>query len=136
MEIITCAPKLTPTSGRRPNFNKSRTPAARFLPVDLENPNLILTSPLTRDPGADPSEVRGIPSYHYSTLTPDALKDGPPLRATTLIGYSNYLISQSNTSYVTSKIWPVVKLDLDYTAAYWNSTGYAFFEILRVRIDC
>ncbi|KAF9562600.1 glucoamylase G2 [Agrocybe pediades] len=55
-------------------------------------------------------------------------RDGPPLRATALVGYANHLIAQSSTSYVTSKIWPVVKLDLDYTAAYWNATGFDLWE--------
>jgi glucoamylase len=51
-------------------------------------------------------------------------RDGPPLRATALIGYSNWLIKNGNTSYVQQKVWPVIKLDLDYTASNWNYTGY------------
>ncbi|KAF9454874.1 carbohydrate-binding module family 20 protein [Macrolepiota fuliginosa MF-IS2] len=55
-------------------------------------------------------------------------RDGPALRATALIQYANWLISNGNTSYVTSKVWPVVKLDLDYTANYWNQSGFDLWE--------
>lgn len=55
-------------------------------------------------------------------------RDGPPLRATALIGYSNWLLENSNSSYVQQKVWPVIKLDLDYTAQYWNYTGFDLWE--------
>ncbi|KAF5315001.1 hypothetical protein D9619_007127 [Psilocybe cf. subviscida] len=55
-------------------------------------------------------------------------RDGPALRATALITYANWLISNSNTSFVTSKIWPVVKLDLDYTATFWNQSTFDLWE--------
>jgi hypothetical protein len=50
-------------------------------------------------------------------------RDGPALRATALITYANWLIRNSNTTYVTSTVWPVIKLDLDYVNQYWNQTG-------------
>lgn len=48
--------------------------------------------------------------------------DGPALRSTALITYANYLLEQGEDSYVSDTIWPIVKLDLDYTAASWNQT--------------
>ncbi|RXW25358.1 hypothetical protein EST38_g507 [Candolleomyces aberdarensis] len=55
-------------------------------------------------------------------------RDGPPLRATALISYANWLINSGNTSYVQQKVWPVIKLDLDYTASNWNFTGFDLWE--------
>ncbi|KAF8644676.1 hypothetical protein AX16_008336 [Volvariella volvacea WC 439] len=55
-------------------------------------------------------------------------RDGPPLRATTFITYANWLLEHSNSSYVVNMLWPVIKLDLDYTAQYWNYTGFDLWE--------
>ncbi|KAF8895604.1 glycoside hydrolase family 15 protein [Infundibulicybe gibba] len=54
--------------------------------------------------------------------------DGPALRATALIAYANWLLSHSNASYVISTLWPLIKLDLDYTKNYWNQTGFDLWE--------
>lgn len=54
------------------------------------------------------------------------ITDGPALRATTLITYANWLVKNGNTSYVTSTLWPIIKLDLDYVSSNWNNTGYVF----------
>jgi len=54
--------------------------------------------------------------------------DGPALRATALMSYADWLIANSNTSFVTSNIWPVLKLDLDYTANAWNQSGFDLWE--------
>ena len=54
--------------------------------------------------------------------------DGPALRATALMSYADWLIADSNISFVDSKIWPVVKLDLDYTANSWNQTTFDLWE--------
>ncbi|CAE6450706.1 unnamed protein product [Rhizoctonia solani] len=53
-------------------------------------------------------------------------RDGPALRATTMITYANSL--GASDSYVTGTIWPMLKLDLDYVAQYWNSTGFDLWE--------
>ena len=42
--------------------------------------------------------------------------------------YADWLIANSNISFVNSNIWPVVKLDLDYTMNTWNQTGYDLWE--------
>ncbi|KAG5735158.1 Glucoamylase, partial [Termitomyces sp. T112] len=55
-------------------------------------------------------------------------KDGPALRSIALITYANWLLEQSNTTHVTQKIWPIVKLDLDYVSTRWNSSGYDLWE--------
>lgn len=55
-------------------------------------------------------------------------RDGPALRATTLITYSNWLLSESNTSFVTNTLWPVVKLDLDYIMNQWNRSTFDLWE--------
>jgi glucoamylase len=59
------------------------------------------------------------------------LADGPALRANALITWANYLIAHSNTSYVTSSLWPVIKLDLDYVATNWNQTTQVPILCLR-----
>ncbi|CAE6530762.1 unnamed protein product [Rhizoctonia solani] len=53
-------------------------------------------------------------------------RDGPALRATTIITYANSL--GTSDSYVTGTLWPLLKLDLDYVAQYWNSTGFDLWE--------
>ena len=54
--------------------------------------------------------------------------DGPALRSTALMSYADWLIANSNTSFVTSSMWPVLQLDLDYTANSWNQTGFDLWE--------
>lgn len=56
------------------------------------------------------------------------LIDGPALRATALMSYAEWLIADSNTTFVNSNIWPVLELDLNYTANYWNQTGFDLWE--------
>ncbi|SJL07773.1 related to Glucoamylase [Armillaria ostoyae] len=51
-------------------------------------------------------------------------RDGPALRSTALITYANWLIANGNTSYVSSTLWPVIKLDLGYVVSFWNQTGW------------
>jgi len=55
-------------------------------------------------------------------------RDGPALRAIALMLYADWLIANSNISFVNSNIWPVVKLDLDYTMNTWNQSGYDLWE--------
>lgn len=55
-------------------------------------------------------------------------RDSPALRSTTLISYANYLLKNSNTSYVTSTLWPIIKLDLDYVTNNWNKTTFDLWE--------
>ncbi|KAJ3809548.1 glycoside hydrolase family 15 protein [Lentinula aff. lateritia] len=54
-------------------------------------------------------------------------RDGPGLRATTLIAYANWLLDNSNTSHVNT-LWPTIQLDLDYVADNWNKTGFDLWE--------
>ncbi|KIM43275.1 carbohydrate-binding module family 20 protein [Hebeloma cylindrosporum] len=61
------------------------------------------------------------------------IDDGPALRATALVTYANWLVDNSNTSFVTSNIWPVLKLDLDYVSIYWNQTGSFFTTAVQHR---
>ncbi len=55
-------------------------------------------------------------------------RDGPALRATALIAYSRWLLSNGGTSMVTSVIWPIVSNDLHYVAQYWNQTTFDLWE--------
>ncbi|KAF8162773.1 glycoside hydrolase family 15 protein [Crassisporium funariophilum] len=56
-------------------------------------------------------------------------RDGPALRATAIITYANWLIdAESNTTFVTTMLWPILKLDLNYVAASWNLTGFDLWE--------
>ncbi|KAK0243949.1 glucoamylase [Armillaria nabsnona] len=55
-------------------------------------------------------------------------RDGPALRSTALITYANWLIANGNTSYVSSTLWPVIKLDLGYVVSFWNQTGFDLWE--------
>ncbi|TFK45167.1 glucoamylase [Crucibulum laeve] len=55
-------------------------------------------------------------------------RDGPGLRATTLITWAEFLLTQGNTSYVTNELWPIIKLDLDYVASTWSQSGFDLWE--------
>ncbi|KAK0187811.1 glucoamylase [Armillaria mellea] len=55
-------------------------------------------------------------------------RDGPALRSTAMITYANWLIANGNTSYVSSTLWPVIKLDLGYVVSFWNQTGFDLWE--------
>ena len=55
-------------------------------------------------------------------------RDGPALRATTLIAYSRWLITQGDESTVVSDLWPVIRNDLAYVGQYWNQTGFDLWE--------
>ncbi|KAG6827334.1 hypothetical protein H0H92_012183 [Tricholoma furcatifolium] len=55
-------------------------------------------------------------------------RDGSALRSTALITYANWLLDHSNETYVVEKVWPVVKLDLDYVTDRWNLSGYDLWE--------
>jgi len=55
-------------------------------------------------------------------------RDGPALRASTLIAYGKHLMAAGQQSVVKSNIWPVVQNDLSYVAEYWNQTGFDLWE--------
>lgn len=55
-------------------------------------------------------------------------RDGPPLRATALILYANWLIANGGRDAVIANVWPVIAKDLSYTVRYWNQTGYDLWE--------
>ncbi|EQL00498.1 glucoamylase I precursor [Ophiocordyceps sinensis CO18] len=55
-------------------------------------------------------------------------RDGPPLRATALITYANWLVQNDYSSTASTIIWPIVQNDLNYVAQYWNQTGFDLWE--------
>ncbi|KAK8025728.1 glucoamylase [Apiospora arundinis] len=55
-------------------------------------------------------------------------RDGPPLRALTMITYSKWLIKNGYQSTAKDLVWPVIQNDLSYTAQYWNQTGFDLWE--------
>lgn len=55
-------------------------------------------------------------------------RDGPALRATALVTYSRWLITQGRRSTVVSEIWPIIRNDLAYVGQYWNQTGFDLWE--------
>lgn len=58
-------------------------------------------------------------------------RDGPALRAITLITYINWLLSRgsvTDTAKAINVVWPVVLNDLNYVGQFWNSTGFDLWE--------
>ncbi|GAO15268.1 hypothetical protein UVI_02040930 [Ustilaginoidea virens] len=55
-------------------------------------------------------------------------RDGPPLRATTLILYANRLVDQGDARGAVETAWPVISNDLAYAVRYWNRTGFDLWE--------
>ena len=58
-------------------------------------------------------------------------RDGPALRAITLIAYSNWLLARDQNTTVESSIWPIIVNDLTYIGEYWNSTTFDLWEEVR-----
>lgn len=54
--------------------------------------------------------------------------DGPALRSIAFITYANWLRANGNATFVTSRLWPIIKLDLDYVATYWNQSTFDLWE--------
>ena len=55
-------------------------------------------------------------------------RDGPALRATTMITYSKWLIANGYTDTARNSVWPIIRNDLAYVAQYWNQTGFDLWE--------
>lgn len=55
-------------------------------------------------------------------------RDGPALRAITLITYSNWLMQNGQTTRARTVIWPIISNDLSYVGQYWNQTGFDLWE--------
>ncbi|KAK2595016.1 hypothetical protein QQS21_007270 [Conoideocrella luteorostrata] len=55
-------------------------------------------------------------------------RDGPPLRATALTIYANWLLANGGQTEATNTVWPVISKDLDYAVQYWNRTGFDLWE--------
>ncbi|KFZ23642.1 hypothetical protein V502_01878 [Pseudogymnoascus sp. VKM F-4520 (FW-2644)] len=55
-------------------------------------------------------------------------RDGPALRATSLIAYSRLLISSGKSSYARSTVWPIIQNDLSYVSANWNKTTFDIWQ--------
>ncbi|KAM0752913.1 glucoamylase [Meredithblackwellia eburnea MCA 4105] len=58
-------------------------------------------------------------------------RDGPALRATTLIGYANYLKTAGDVDTVLQTLAPMIEADLDYVVTYWGSTGFDLWEEVK-----
>ncbi|KIH89837.1 glucoamylase [Sporothrix brasiliensis 5110] len=55
-------------------------------------------------------------------------RDGPALRAITLIDYCNWLLDRGEHKQVSEVIWPVIANDISYVGQYWNTSGYDLWE--------
>ncbi|KAL4943984.1 hypothetical protein BDV06DRAFT_220753 [Aspergillus oleicola] len=51
-------------------------------------------------------------------------RDGPALRATAMIEFGWWLLSQGYHQVATDVLWPVVRNDLAYVTQYWNWSGF------------
>jgi glucoamylase len=54
-------------------------------------------------------------------------RDGPALRAISMIGYVNWLLNNSGSTEAATA-WTYIKLDLDYVASNWGSTTFDLWE--------
>ncbi|QSZ34432.1 hypothetical protein DSL72_006024 [Monilinia vaccinii-corymbosi] len=58
-------------------------------------------------------------------------RDGPALRAITLISYCHWLIDQKQADRAKLFVWPVILNDLNYVGQYWNQTGFDLWDEVR-----
>ena len=49
-------------------------------------------------------------------------------RATAMIGYAQWLITNGYSSTASSMLWPIISNDLSYIGQYWNQTGFDLWE--------
>jgi Glycosyl hydrolases family 15 len=82
----------------------------RPLPVRCQNPRTVYITKKNLGPWGRPQ------------------RDGPALRATSIITLANNLIAQNNSTYVKNTLWPILLLDLNYVANNWNNTGFDLWE--------
>lgn len=88
---------------------------------------------VTNPSGSPTSGGLGEPKFHVNLtqFTGDwgrPQRDGPPLRATALSVYANWLISNDQQAKAEDEVWPVIAKDLAYTVKYWNQTGFDLWE--------
>lgn len=55
-------------------------------------------------------------------------RDGPALRAITLMTYSKWLVKNGQAKKAKNIIWPIISNDLSYVGQYWNQTGFDLWE--------
>ncbi|KAL4738199.1 Six-hairpin glycosidase-like protein [Aspergillus similis] len=60
-------------------------------------------------------------------------RDGPALRATTMIEFGWWLLSQGYHQLAANTVWPVVHNDISYLTEYWNQSGFDLWEDLYGR---
>ncbi|KAL4802602.1 Six-hairpin glycosidase-like protein [Aspergillus unguis] len=60
-------------------------------------------------------------------------RDGPALRATAMIEFGWWLLSQGYHQIAVNLVWPVVRNDLSYVAEYWNQSAFDLWEDLYGR---
>ncbi|KAL4878216.1 Six-hairpin glycosidase-like protein [Aspergillus karnatakaensis] len=60
-------------------------------------------------------------------------RDGPALRATTMVELGWWLLSHGYHEITTDLVWPVIRNDLSYVAQYWNQSGFDLWEELYGR---
>ncbi|GIC90883.1 putative glucoamylase/glucan 1,4-alpha-glucosidase [Aspergillus udagawae] len=58
-------------------------------------------------------------------------RDGPALRATTLISYANLMIDNGHFYTVESSVWPIIQNDISYVTEFWNSSTFDLWEEVR-----
>ncbi|CAK5276164.1 unnamed protein product [Mycena citricolor] len=103
-----------------------QTPAALYQLA--ASANLITTSTRRLSPvlGEGMQLVKNDASGYQTPSRPQ--RDGPALRATSIIEYANWVLKNTSASNVLSTLWPIIKLDLDYVAADWNQTTFDLWE--------
>ena len=113
---------LITLSTLKPRCNTCVTPAGLSIPAALENQNTTSMALRSWAHGVALSEV--CPWFRYSVLQAQyrLLLDGPALRSTALITYSNWLLTQGNRSFVTETLWPIIQRDLEYIKSEWNQS--------------
>ncbi|KAL4790322.1 Six-hairpin glycosidase-like protein [Aspergillus venezuelensis] len=55
-------------------------------------------------------------------------RDGPALRATTMIEFGWWLLSQGYHQVAKDIVWPVIRNDLAYVTQYWHWSGFDLWE--------
>ncbi|CEL11050.1 hypothetical protein ASPCAL14157 [Aspergillus calidoustus] len=61
-------------------------------------------------------------------------RDGPALRATAMIDFGWWLLSQGHHEVANAMVWPIVRNDLSYVTQYWNhSGGFDIWEEIQGR---
>lgn len=120
-----CNPKSTSSSPETPPLSRLSSSTSPRKPRSKPSPTP--SGPLSDGSGlGEPKFNINLTAYTGSWGRPQ--REGPAVRASALVAYGNYLLSQGQRDKAVQNVWPVLRNDLAYVGQYWNQAGFDLWE--------